>query len=141
MKPELAEELLEGELEVVRDSIGSSGVTVWLEGTDVFVKFESGRDGNSGMFRLACGQFDAEPPSVSMVDPEAHSELSMERWTPGVPHSVHPVTGKPFVCLQGTAEYHTHPSHLDDSWDRYRRVFRLKETIHRLLQKAGVADA
>ncbi len=140
MKPELAEELLDGELEVVRDSISSRGVTVWREGTDVFVQFEHGRDGNPGVFRLACGQFDAESPSVSMVDPTAHTELSMEQWTPGVPHSVHPLTGKPFVCLQGTAEYHTHPSHLADSWDRYRRVFRLKETVHRLLQKAGVAD-
>jgi hypothetical protein len=140
MKTELAEELLDAELEVVRDSVATNCVTVWREGTDILVQFEQARDGRSGLFKLECSQFDAEPPSVSMVDPTTRAELALEQWTPGVPHSVHPLTGKPFVCLQGTAEYHTHPSHRDDTWDRYRRVFRLKETIHRLLQKAGVAD-
>jgi hypothetical protein len=139
MRTELTEELLDGELEVVRDSLTSGSVEIWREGTDILVRFDLGRDGRPGLFRLGCSQFDAEPPTVSMVDPITRAELPLEQWTPGVPHSIHPGTGKPFVCLQGTAEYHTHPSHVQDGWDRYRRVFRLKQTVHRLLQKAGVA--
>jgi hypothetical protein len=73
-----------------------------------------------------------------MVDPVTSEELPMEAWTPGVPHSIHPVTGKPFVCLQGIAEYHSHPSHLTDSWDRYRHIYRIPQTVKALLNKAGV---
>ena len=29
----------------------------------------------------------------------------------------HPATGRPFVCMRGFHEYHTHPSHLDVSWE------------------------
>ena len=41
------------------------------------------------------------------------------------------------MCLQGTAEYHTHPSHRDDGWDRYRRNFRLKQTIRLAPESRG----
>jgi hypothetical protein len=139
MRTELAGQMLDDELEVLRDALpANTGVTAWREGTDVFVAFPAGRDGQPGLFRLGCAKFDAEPPTVAMLDPQTREELPLERWTPGVPHSIHPVTGKPFVCLQGTAEYHSHPSHLQDSWDRYRPVFRLAQTVRVLLTKAGV---
>jgi hypothetical protein len=32
----------------------------------------------------------------------------------------HPNTKEPFMCLQGTLEYHSHPQHNGDSWDLYR---------------------
>lgn len=32
----------------------------------------------------------------------------------------HPNTGRPFVCMRGTREYHTHGSHLGDHWENYR---------------------
>jgi hypothetical protein len=35
--------------------------------------------------------------------------------------SPHPSTGKPFVCMRGFDEYHTHPSHLTELWENYRR--------------------
>jgi hypothetical protein len=132
---------LDGELRICRKdrSIMRPGVRISRRGTDVLVRFEQGRDGRPGVFLLDCRSFDAQPPSVAMLDPDSGAELPMEGWIPGVPHSVHPVTGKPFVCLQGVAEYHLHPSHLDDPWDRYRNRYRLPETIRRLLDKAGVA--
>jgi hypothetical protein len=72
-----------------------------------------------------------------MVDYQSLVELPIGRWTPGVPHSIHPVTNQPFVCLQGIAEYHSHPSHLSDTWDRYRNRIRIRETMIALLKKAG----
>ena len=32
----------------------------------------------------------------------------------------HPSTGKPFVCMRGTLEYHTHESHINEVWDQYK---------------------
>lgn len=139
MRSDLVESLLDRELEVCDlPSLRGRGVDVWREASDVFIKFEHGRDGAQGMFRLGCSSFDAQPPSVAMVDAETREDLPIERWVPGVAHSVHPTLSRPFVCIQGTLEYHLHPSHLDDSWDRYRHLMRLPQTINRLLEKAGV---
>jgi len=139
MRTDLVEVLLDRELEVSGlVELAGRGVTLWRDSTDLFVQFEVGRDGRPGLFRLACASFDAQPPSVTMVDPETRKELPLPAWTPGVPHSVHPTLGRPFVCMQGVLEYHEHPQHLADSWDRYRRTIRLPQTIRRLLEKAGV---
>jgi hypothetical protein len=32
----------------------------------------------------------------------------------------HPTTHKPFLCLRGVREYHTHPQHSGDEWLLYR---------------------
>lgn len=117
--------------------LASSVIRVWREGCNIMVGFKRGRDGKPGVFRLGCSSFDAQPPSVAMVEPATGVELPLEKWTPGVPHGLHPATGKPFVCIQGVAEYHNHPSHLGDSWDRYRNRYRIPQTAKRLLQKAG----
>jgi hypothetical protein len=140
MRRALAEELLDQELELIRESLGTdSAVCAWREGLVVFISFDQDRNGQPGLLQFGCSRYDAEAPSFAMVDPVSREVLPIERWTPGVPHSIHPSTGQPFVCLQGIAEYHTHPSHVDDSWDRYRFRFRLPQTVARLLDKAGVA--
>jgi hypothetical protein len=140
VQAQLLAQLLDREVAVCAEDPMLAGLDIAIrrEGHVVLVRFERGRDGRPGMFQLDCGQFDAQPPSVAMVDPDTGQDLPIERWTPGVPHSIHPITGRPFVCIQGVAEYHSHPSHLDDSWDRYRTRYRLAQTIRRLLQKAGV---
>lgn len=139
MRRSLTERLLDDELAVVRPSLTEvPDVSVWREGTDVFVSFNSGIAPAGGLYRLSCSGFDADPPSVAMLDPESRRELLIQEWPTGVPHSLHPLTNKPFVCSQGIAEYHSHPSHTDDSWDRYRNTYRLPQTIKLLLRKAGV---
>ncbi len=142
MNEEVARALLDAELRVSRrdERLRRARARLSRRGTDVYVAFDRGRDGLPGVFRLRCGHYDAQPPSVAMVDPDTLDELPLWRWTAGVPHSIHPRTGRPFVCLQGIAEYHTHPSHITDSWDRYRTRVRLRETIVALLRKAGVPE-
>jgi|ERR1700681_1633008 len=139
MREGLLATVLEAELELCRTdpSLSLPGIAFELHGSKILARFSKGRDGKPGVFQLDCSEFDANPPSVAMIDFESWAELTLERWTPGVPHSIHPVTGRPFVCLQGIAEYHTHPSHVADSWDRYRKRFRIPQTVRRLLQKAG----
>jgi hypothetical protein len=34
--------------------------------------------------------------------------------------SGHPTTGHPFVCMRGSREYHTHSSHVNDTWSGCR---------------------
>jgi hypothetical protein len=139
MRLSLLEDLLDAELAAIQASLDqSSSVRAWREGSDILVAFDADRNGAPGVFRLSCDQFDTEPPSVAMLDPQTRTELPHEHWTPGVSNGGHPLTSKPFVCLQGVAEYHSHPSHTNDSWDRYRYRFRLTQTVRRLLEKAGV---
>ena len=45
---------------------------------------------------------------------------------------------RPFACIQGTYEYHAHPSHLADKWSNYRNTIRLADLIDHLLRKAGL---
>jgi hypothetical protein len=140
MRTDLVERLLDQELTICdMEQLAGRGAQLWRNGTEILLAFDSGRDGNPGLFVLDCAAFDAQPPAVSMADPHTRDPLPLERWTPGVPHSIHPTFGRPFICIQGVLEYHTHPSHLDDSWDRYRRTFRISQIVRRLLDKAGVA--
>jgi hypothetical protein len=135
---DLLHALIDAEIEVCLSnaSVCRPRVEVTRDAERVLVGFTAptGR----GVFALDCRDFDASPPSVDMLDPDTLESLPSERWTPGVPHSLHPSTGRPFVCLQGVAEYHSHPSHTNDPWDRYRTLYRLPQTIARLLDKAGV---
>jgi hypothetical protein len=39
--------------------------------------------------------------------------------------------------VQGTYEYHTHPGHAADSWDRYRHQLRLAQLLDHLLRRCG----
>jgi hypothetical protein len=139
MRADQLAKLLDQEIEVCRDdaTLSSGDFKIWRDAGIIYVRFESGRDGKPGVFRLDCEQFDAQPPAVAMADAASLAELPQEAWTTGVSHGIHPATGKPFVCLQGTAEYHSHPSHQEDSWDRYRNTYRLRQTITNLLRKAG----
>jgi hypothetical protein len=141
MRAESVELLVDEEIAACEASevLGSSGAKLVRSGTHVFLTVPRGRDGNPATFDLDCSQFDAQPISVDMVTNETHESLPMDQWTPGVPHSLHPVTGRPFVCLQGIAEYHSHPSHVADSWDRYRTTYRLPQLVRRLLEKAGAS--
>ena len=99
MRRSLTEKLLDQEIALMKDDLQSvPGVRVWREMTDILVAFDRDRFERPGMFRLSCNHFDAQPPSVAMLDPESRVELPLEAWTSGVPHSVHPLTNRPFVC-------------------------------------------
>lgn len=68
--------------------------------------------------RFGCDDWNELPPSVELLTSEG------AQWGPlpgGVFNSgPHPTTNKGFVCMRGVREYHTHPSHLSESWASYR---------------------
>lgn len=67
--------------------------------------------------RLACDDWNDLPPSISLLD-SAGSQLTRGPTDPkGVfNNSAHPSTGRPFICMRGSREYHTHSSHVNDLW-------------------------
>lgn len=69
--------------------------------------------------RLTCDHWNEIPPAAELLN--ADGTPMIERLPGGVFNaSAHPSTGKPFICMRGFREYHTHPSHVADVWDTYR---------------------
>ena len=90
-------------------------------------------------FRFTCDNWDELPPSLSLHDPVDGRELQWKEWPKGgwVVHEEHPSTKRPFLCLPGIREYHTHRSHLSDKWDGYhlRGSYRLRDIVDRVYQR------
>ena len=81
----------------------------------------SADDGARLRLRLACDDWNDRPPSVVFLDAQGQALPSIERDPAGVfNNSAHPSTGKPFICMKGVREYHTHPSHIADAWATVR---------------------
>jgi hypothetical protein len=78
--------------------------------------------------QVRCQNWNEIPPSVTLLDgaagflPSANPPRQEILPNPsGIFHpGPHPNTGRPFVCMAGTLEYHTHPSHVTDYWEGYR---------------------
>ena len=87
-------------------------------------------------FRFVCDDWDEIPPSLTLHDPKDGRGFQWAEWPKGgwsVLES-HPSTGKPFLCLPGIREYHTHPRHLGDAWEGYRQrgTHRLRDIVDRV---------
>ena len=89
-------------------------------------------------FRFSCDDWDHHPPSLTLHDSEGGLELTWEEWPRGEWAALdgHPGTRKPFLCLPGIREFHTHPNHSEDKWDGYRLrgTYRLANIIDRVQQ-------
>jgi hypothetical protein len=71
--------------------------------------------------RLDCTDWDELPPSIELLDANGKHLTGAPPNIGNVYNgSAHPNTGRPFVCMRGAREYHTHSSHTSDLWDNYR---------------------
>lgn len=71
--------------------------------------------------RFVWDGWDAQPPSVEWLTPDGAYLTALPSSPRGqLNSSAHDTTGRPFVCMVGVREYHTHPSHRGDLWDNYR---------------------
>ncbi len=70
---------------------------------------------------VECAGFPATPPSITLANDNGVPLTEAPR-TPGAQfhQGPHPLTGRPFVCMRGSREYHTHDSHVGDLWENYR---------------------
>jgi len=67
--------------------------------------------------------WNGQPPSIELQAADG-TPLTKAPVAPGAQfhQGPHPSTGKPFVCMRGSREYHTHSSHLTDLWSNYREL-------------------
>lgn len=78
--------------------------------------------------RLDYTNYDLWPPSLTFIDPRTREPASPPVRAPattpaGVRDALidgHPDTGRPFLCLPGIREYHSHPQHTGDDWLMHR---------------------
>jgi hypothetical protein len=81
----------------------------------------SAQGGGRLRLKLVCDDWNDRPPSVQFLDWEGRPLTAIQRDPAGVfNNSPHPTTGRPFVCMKGAREYHTHPSHIADVWETAR---------------------
>ncbi len=130
LHPEILRELLDGEVGVAaerhanRCALSRHGACVHADlPTGTVIAFDGSR-------------YDAEPFGVAVID-DGHEVLPHDRWPPGLSLGKHPILGRAFICIRGTAEYHLHPSHLLDRWDLHRGKVQLVDLLGHVLNKAG----
>lgn len=62
-----------------------------------------------------------QPPSVQLLNSDGIPLMELPQGLPNQFNgSAHPVTGRPFICMAGTKEFHTHSSHLNEPWENYQ---------------------
>ena len=132
LHPAVLHALLDDELVVINERLASMGVRA--ERHDDKVLVQAPQLGNDRVLVLNAERYDGEPVGISVADP-AGGVLPGSAWPPGLYGGEHPVLGRPFVCVRGTLDYHTHPSHTNDPWERYRGRIRLPELIAHLLRR------
>jgi hypothetical protein len=71
--------------------------------------------------KLHCEGWDETTPAIDLLDERGAFLSAKPANTGGQFHpGPHPITGRPFVCMRGAREYHTHFSHVSDVWENYR---------------------
>ncbi len=96
----------------------------WTVFSATFPCLDVGFEGVSRVaFRVCmqCDDWNELPPSITLRSFDGELLSSVPTGPPGIfQQGQHPTTGLPFVCMAGSREYHTHPSHTADVWDNYR---------------------
>lgn len=71
--------------------------------------------------RMRCDDWNELPPSIELLDAEGAYLQTLPTGPTGVFNSSpHEVTKRPFICMAGSREYHTHSSHVTDLWEGYK---------------------
>lgn len=73
--------------------------------------------------RLYCefDNWDEQPPAISLKTSEGVDLTSLlPNPTSVFNANPHEKTRRPFICMAGSREFHTHSSHVNETWDQYR---------------------
>jgi len=111
--------LLDGNLDDLRVEVGFVSLVALGEQQIPFL---------SAAVRLTYENYDLWPPSLTFIEPRSGNPApppvqAIERVDGGEPRNallLHPVTRRPFLCLPGLREYHSHPQHSGDDWLLHR---------------------
>ncbi|MFT6669087.1 hypothetical protein [Bradyrhizobium sp. OHSU_III] len=73
--------------------------------------------------RVDCDNWNEVPPSVALLSPAGTflTEAEVQPLAGSIfNQSAHEQTGRPYICMRGVREFHTHSSHRHEVWDTYR---------------------
>lgn len=88
------------------------------------------------VLRIQADNFDLEPPIIEFADPATGERLIDNNWPTGSPIATGNNLFPGFIiCVTGNKVYHTHPSHLQESFHKHRNTFSLKRFIDRIMEK------
>ncbi len=132
LHPAILRALLEGEVLVINERLAARGVSVQCDNHNLHVR--APELGQGRILVLDAESYDGDPVGVFIAD-NSGQLLPGSQWPPGLCQGEHPVLHRPFVCVRGTIDYHTHPSHVSDTWDRYRGRIRLADLVVHLLRR------
>lgn len=86
------------------------------------------------VLRVKCDDWDGQPPEIDLLetDGSAVQVWPLDSGGQGIVHN-HPDYSRPFFCRPGTREYHSHPAHADDPWDKHREGMTLPGLVINIL--------
>lgn len=71
--------------------------------------------------RMVCSDWNELPPIIEFLSSSGDYLKTIRTDPKGVfNNSQHPTTGRPFICMIGSREYHTHSSHINDHWSNHK---------------------
>jgi hypothetical protein len=71
--------------------------------------------------RLNCTDWGELPPAIDLLEADGAYLATVPNNTNSVfNQGPHERTHRPFICMRGSREYHTHSGHVSDRWDNYR---------------------
>jgi Predicted metal binding domain len=98
--------------------------------------------------RLTYENYDLWPPSLTFIDvlsrepspPRVRALQATPQGPSDVLIAIHPSIERPFVCLPGIREYHSHPQHTGDNWLLHRpmnegSISTISERLWRMMAK------
>ena len=135
LHPAILHNLLDVEVEVARAALGTRAGDLHRDGSSLLMTLH--RPDGIWMLRLDGSRYDAEPFEVALVDNDGEV-LPMDRWIPGLAHSVHPVLQVPWICISGTRAYYCYPGHHQDRWDAARYQLRADSLLDTVLRKVNL---
>jgi hypothetical protein len=93
---------------------------------DIVLPFElqDPRTGRWYKMHLGLDNYNLEPPRLTVRHPDTGlATWNLAFWPPRMAEqAAHPITRRPFCCVLGLQDYHTHPRHQDHPWDAFRNV-------------------
>lgn len=133
MHPSLVQARFEEDLCGLTDELCQvRGWTVFSKEYPVLdVGFQSPQ-GRQLRLRLQCEDWNEQPPAIELLAWNGtYLDVIPTSSTNIFNGTNHRYTGRPFICMRGSREYHTHESHISDSWEQLkeRPEFRLGEIV------------
>lgn len=135
LHPTVLHDLLDVEVEVARAALGTRAGDLHRDDSSLLMTLQ--RPDGAWILRLDGSRYDAEPFDLALVDNDG-AVLPMDRWIPGLAHSVHPVLHVPWICISGTRAYYCFPGHHQDRWDAARYLLRADSLLDIVLRKVNL---